>query len=249
MTEKLGETCIDGGKCHHKCKEKCFRREHCSPFIDYQGVWAYGEDTHELKTDPHVFQAVIDGKKLFEIRKDDRKFKVGDTLRLRETVYTGSDMKNGKPLEYTGRALVCKVTYALRGPIYGLQDEWVILSIAPVEPNLVVTHSPDANVERNRELLLQRSIAGLAKYGVTTERNDLTLSQWLQHALEEVLDLANYLQAAKTQIERDAHLAREAFEEGFRMRGELDSNSLNGCAWRSVEEAWVNSDVEAKVTK
>lgn len=57
--------------------------------------------------------------------------------------------------------------------------------------------SPDANVEKNRQLLLERSLVGLQKYGVTTERDDLTLEQWLQHLLEELLDAANYIQAAK----------------------------------------------------
>jgi hypothetical protein len=39
--------------------------------------------------------------------------------------------------------------------------------------------SPDSNVEKNREMLLQRSIVGLAKYGVTTDNNPLTLRAWL----------------------------------------------------------------------
>ena len=56
--------------------------------------------------------------------------------------------------------------------------------------------SPDQNVERNRQLLLDRSLVGLKKYGVTTERNDLTINEWLQHLLEELLDAANYVQAA-----------------------------------------------------
>ena len=56
--------------------------------------------------------------------------------------------------------------------------------------------SPDQNVERNRQLLLDRSLVGLKKYGVTTERNDLTFNDWLQHLLEELLDAANYVQAA-----------------------------------------------------
>lgn len=108
----------------------------------------------------------------------------------------------------------------------------------------VVTASPDANVERNRQMLLDRSVVGLKKYGVTTEREDLNLGQWVQHAIEEVLDLANYLQALKANIESEEHRIRKAFLEGFQMRGEADSASPNGCAWRSPEEAWVNSDAE-----
>ena len=63
--------------------------------------------------------------------------------------------------------------------------------------------SPDKNVEKNRELLLQRSIVGLAKYGVTTDNNPLLLRDWLQHALEETLDLANYLQAAISKLDEE----------------------------------------------
>ena len=54
----------------------------------------------------------------------------------------------------------------------------------------------DTNVEKNRELLLQRSNAGVVKYGMTTDANPFELRDWLQHALEEALDMANYLQAA-----------------------------------------------------
>ena len=64
--------------------------------------------------------------------------------------------------------------------------------------------SPDQNVERNRQLLLDRSRAGLKKYGVTTERNDLTFSDWLQHLLEELLDAANYVQAAMNNAAPDS---------------------------------------------
>lgn len=62
--------------------------------------------------------------------------------------------------------------------------------------------SPDSNVEKNREMLLQRSIVGLAKYGVTTDNNPLSLRAWLQHALEEALDMANYLQAAINELDK-----------------------------------------------
>lgn len=108
----------------------------------------------------------------------------------------------------------------------------------------VVTASPDANVEANRQMLLDRSVVGLKKYGVTTERTDLNLQQWLQHILEELLDAANYVQATKMQLKRDEQAIRAAFEEGFRMRGETDEHSPNGCVWRSMEEAWANSDAQ-----
>jgi len=54
--------------------------------------------------------------------------------------------------------------------------------------------SPDSHVEAVRASLLKRSIVGLEKYKVTTERDDLTTMDWLKHAQEEALDLAVYLQ-------------------------------------------------------
>lgn len=29
--EIIGERCMDGGTCHHKCQQACFRKECCSP--------------------------------------------------------------------------------------------------------------------------------------------------------------------------------------------------------------------------
>jgi len=51
-TEVLGETCLDGGKCHHRCKIRCFRRECCSPFSTYSGPWAYEHPVTEQPASP-----------------------------------------------------------------------------------------------------------------------------------------------------------------------------------------------------
>ena len=40
--------------------------------------------THDLKCWPHYFQAALDGDKMFEFRENDRGYKVGDILWLRE---------------------------------------------------------------------------------------------------------------------------------------------------------------------
>lgn len=56
--------------------------------------------------------------------------------------------------------------------------------------------APDAVVEANRRALLQRSQVGVKKYGVTLAESKESMRARLQHALEETLDLANYLQWA-----------------------------------------------------
>lgn len=82
---------------------------------------------HELKTDPEVFQMSWEGKKSYEIRVNDRDYQPGDSLLLRETRYSGEEMKAGKPLEYTNRSLECMINSVLTG--YGLGEGWVILNI------------------------------------------------------------------------------------------------------------------------
>ena len=75
---------------------------------------------HELKIKPEYFQAVWEGKKKAELRKDDRDYNVGDVLILYEW--------NGE--EYTGSAIAVRVTHILRDCAeYGLADGYCILSI------------------------------------------------------------------------------------------------------------------------
>lgn len=64
--------------------------------------------THELKSWPAEFTAVLHGKKTFEIRKDDRKprFEIGDKLVLREFLPGGP--------RYTGRTIVAFIGYVER---------------------------------------------------------------------------------------------------------------------------------------
>lgn len=63
--------------------------------------------------------------------------------------------------------------------------------------------SRDSVVEANRALLLLRSDIGIEKYGVTLAASRLSKRQYLVHALEEALDLSNYLQGAIQQLDRE----------------------------------------------
>jgi len=48
--------------------------------------------------------------------------------------------------------------------------------------------------------LKYRADIGLKKYGVNMDRKDLTQKEWIDHAIEEALDLALYLEKLKEQL-------------------------------------------------
>ena len=79
---------------------------------------------HELKTLPIYFEEVIEGRKSFEVRKNDRNFKVGDMLALNEY---DADKK-----EYTGNSCLVYVDYILKDENY-CKNGFVIMAIKPCE--------------------------------------------------------------------------------------------------------------------
>ncbi|ORJ53953.1 RNA-binding protein [Levilactobacillus brevis] len=74
--------------------------------------------THELKIQPKYFNAVLMGTKTFEIRKNDRGYKVGDMLILKEWI---PDIQI-----HTGKELARKVTYITD---YQQKPGYVVMSI------------------------------------------------------------------------------------------------------------------------
>ena len=79
---------------------------------------------HELKTWPEYFRRVIANQKTFELRRNDRDFRVGDTLYLRE--WNPCDAGY-----YTGHWCRAKVFYVLYGTEVreGLDPEFCIMTI------------------------------------------------------------------------------------------------------------------------
>jgi hypothetical protein len=108
---------------------------------------------HELKTWPAEFQAVWDGKKMFEVRPNDRNYKVQNTLLLREWVpcpgclgagtKVGRNGKNRgtcpvckgqKTLKgYTGREITAAAAFILYGPKMGIAEGFCAMSLGSVE--------------------------------------------------------------------------------------------------------------------
>jgi hypothetical protein len=65
----------------------------------------------------------------------------------------------------------------------------------------------DKVIKQVIDKLASRSKAGIIKYGTTLEKNQLTHLEWLNHAQEEALDLAGYLQKLINAIEDDVQNA------------------------------------------
>lgn len=63
-------------------------------------------------------------------------------------------------------------------------------------------YEEDPVVATNIVRLRTRSAEGMKKYGTTMMRDDLTEEDWIDHAIEEALDFANYLEALKRKIKR-----------------------------------------------
>lgn len=89
---------------------------------------------HELKTWPQYFKRIDDGSKTFEIRRNDRGFQQGDTLRLREYNPDGDhdECADDKctTKRYTGYEAFRKVGFVASGTLFGLAlGEYVVLSL------------------------------------------------------------------------------------------------------------------------
>jgi len=76
---------------------------------------------HSLRLSISYFRAAASGEKRSEVRKNDRKFRVGDVLQLQEW---DEDKEVGE--EYTGRFIEVEITYVCT---FGCIDGYVSLSI------------------------------------------------------------------------------------------------------------------------
>lgn len=79
---------------------------------------------HYLKTWPEVFEKVLSGEKTFEVRKNDRDFRVGDLVKLNEfNPITGYSKRETAWLE---------IVYILPGGQFGIAEGYVVMQLKPV---------------------------------------------------------------------------------------------------------------------
>lgn len=61
----------------------------------------------------------------------------------------------------------------------------------------------DANVYRVIDKYIDRATVGYKKYGVTTERQDLSLLDWLNHLQDELMDATIYVERLKKEVTKN----------------------------------------------
>jgi hypothetical protein len=74
---------------------------------------------HHLKCWPGPFTDIRTGIKTFEYRLNDRDYKVGDVLILKEWT----------PCAYTGESEKVIVSHAIEGPLFGIPEGYIVMSI------------------------------------------------------------------------------------------------------------------------
>lgn len=90
---------------------------------------------HHLKTIQPYFEHIYDGVKTFEIRKNDRDFRVGDILFLKE--YRKYDEPGAT---YSGREVHARIAYMFTDRDFGVQPGYCVLGLTDIEKHDGETH-------------------------------------------------------------------------------------------------------------
>lgn len=80
--------------------------------------------SHDLRIWPEYFERVLAGRKGYELRENDRRFREGDALILREW--------DPDTEEYTGRIVTAVVEVVIGEDFPGVEEGFVLLEIRPV---------------------------------------------------------------------------------------------------------------------
>jgi hypothetical protein len=97
---------------------------------------------HRLKTWPEPYAAILDGRKHFEVRNDDRGFAVGDVLVLTEFDPGKVGFMDPAYVGFTGRKTRVLVTYMVPGGAWGLPANLCVMSIRVLDAEMAAPALP-----------------------------------------------------------------------------------------------------------
>lgn len=146
------------------------------------------KQTHTIKTWMPYFQDIIDGKKPFEFRLNDRNFQEGDEIKHIEW--------NSEENKETGRQCWATITYMVKGGMFGIPDNYCLFAQhTNMQTNFIRDFVQLQKVIDDYENKLSY------KYGGNiTEKLSHVLSKFNEVATESVWKGKNFLEDVKTQF-------------------------------------------------
>ena len=152
---------------------------------------------HQIKCWPEPFQAMLEGRKTAEFRLNDRDYRVGDVLWIREWCPEAG--------AYTDRSLTRRISHVLSSG-FGLPEGYAMLSLDPEFARLLTEH-----VESERNNPWKAVVVAEACNTFTYDPTDTPL-EMLRKAIQWNQDVALDPKASK----EAARLTADAREQGRR---------------------------------
>lgn len=139
--------------------------------------------THSIKTWMPFYQDILDGKKPFEFRKNDRNYSVGDEVVMHEY--------DDQLEEFSGRQLYCTITYLLVGPNFGIPEGYCVFGFHTNQQgdflrdydkitNMVLPHYEEKLSHRMSGDLMERMNHVLGQYDSIASSSVLRAKQFVE---------------------------------------------------------------------
>lgn len=84
---------------------------------------------HELKVLARYWDAIADGSKTFEVRRNDRAFQVGDILELKKMDDDGRFYEHDPPSSSHVKTIRKRITYLFQGGRFGIEAGYCVLGL------------------------------------------------------------------------------------------------------------------------
>jgi hypothetical protein len=191
------------------------------------------EREHDLKVWPQFFGPLSDGRKPFEIRKDDRGFHVGDVLHLREW--------NPVTKEYTGQSIRRRVAYLTD---YGQQDGHVVMGLSQPAPS-----DPLAANDGKGEVCISCGERD-GGYEIGTEEHGCIAGPFCASCFDEIEDhYRRYYQSQPSPLAASLRGLRDELEKERAKQHHRATDDMTGGAWAYQHEASGQASAHENVIK
>jgi len=188
---------------------------------------------HELKTWPDYYRHLLDGTKTFEYRRDDRGFRIGDVLHLREWEPLAWDAGSPTIGRYTGREMRRRVIYILNA-----SKNFVVMSLESATSDPARVQSSEEHPAIGSATWKERALKAEASL-TTLQAAHQTSIQFYEQAIDDLEAQVTTLQAEQDASTFAAEFSAERATQSWAVTVERNGENVvtlssNGQGGRSL---------------